>query len=205
MTHQHKTIPPKRTPRTRRRRFGRPERSLAAAACLSALVVLGVALAISLTKLAIPTSALHNFFELAFVNGQVSPQSPLYQDWWAQNTREDILFTSPFSLFCGGLALPFLAPRSAGRARVLRAAVAVPAVVSLGYLLLFWGSVLGAVGGHLQPGVVDTQLVLTQAGVSLTDIAVFVLGAFLGLLRRGARPKIDADGPPPAEARAATR
>lgn len=205
MPHQHKTLPPKRTPRTRHRRFARPERSLLAAACLSALVFLGMALLIGLIELALPTSALHNFYELAFVNGQVNPQSPIYQDTLDQVKRTDLLFATPFSLFCGGLSFPFLAPRSAARPRVLRASALVAAAITIGYLLLFWGSVLDAMHGRLQPGMLDAQTVLTQTAFGLAGIAAFVLGVFLGLLGRSARRSPDADNPPSVNASAAPR
>lgn len=199
MPHQHKTLPPKRTPRAHRRRFARPERSFFAAACLSALVFLGVALLIGLIELALPTSALHNYYELVFVNGVVSSQSPIYQEMLAGVKRTDLLFVTPFSLFCGGLAFPFLAPRSATRPRVLRASVLVVAAITVGYLLLFWGSVLDFMHGRLQPGMVDAQTVLTQTAFGLAGIAAFVLGVFLGLRRRRAP---DADAPPSVNASA---
>jgi len=186
-------------PQRKPRRF-RPERSLATAAWLGAATVLAVALAVYAIKFAIPTSALHNFLELVVVNRQVSPQSPIYQDLLAQNVREDTLFTSPFSLFCGGLALALLAPPRAERARVLRAAVAVPVAILLVCLCVYWGSALTLSHGRLPPGLIDRRLVLTQTVVWLADIAAFLAGAFLGLLWRRARRRPGADGQAPEDA-----
>lgn len=188
---QRKTASARKT-KHRPRRFQLPERSLAAAATWSALVFLGMSLLIGLVLLFIPTSALHNVYELVFVNGIVRPDNPMLQGYLDEVRREDALFVQPSALFCGGLTLGALAPRRAGRSRVLWTAALVPTVIGLACLAIVWLPVLVHRHGHLPPGMVDERLVLTQTATSLGGIAAFVLGTLLGLLWRDRRRKPDA-------------
>ncbi len=206
MAHQHKTIPPKRTPRAgRKRRFGRPERSLATAGWLGALTVVAVAVVILLVELMIPNSTVRNFCEMVFINQQVSPQSDIYQTYIAEVDRQDDLFVFPTSLFIGGLIMGRLAPGRASRRRALGAAALVALAVILACLSMVWVPTLKASQGRLPEGF-DRVYALTLVACVASWTATFVIGAFCGLLWRSARRRSDAGGPPPtpAEASAAT-
>lgn len=195
---QHKTIESRRPPRSRRRRFARPERSLAAAAWLGVLTVLVVAVIIFLVELLIPTSTVRNFCELVFVNGQVSPLSPIYQQYMNDIERQDDLIVFPISLFIGGLVMGRLAPSRARRGRVLGTAAWVALAVILAALGMVWVPTLVSSHGRLPQGA-DTPYVLTLVAVMAFWAITFLAGAFGGLLWRNSR-RPDAGVTPPAAA-----
>ena len=94
----------------RERRQRRQERSVSAAAGWSVFVVFLAVVVIAWVEVSTPGSSLRDFWQLVFVNGQVSTISPLYQRFYGDLVRQDIFLVTPVSLLLGGLAFGRLCP-----------------------------------------------------------------------------------------------
>lgn len=182
--------------RTDARRQRQREQSAALAAGFSVLTIFLVATLTFLILLNLPGTPVRNFWLLLTVNGQVSPNSQLYRDLFAQIERQEALFVTPFCLLIGGLALGRLMPKRIPRLRLLRTAGIVTVGVVLACILFRWGLILYGQQGHLRAGELDTQVALTQTACSLGWIIAYLIGTWVGVLWRDAGHRNDADQPP---------
>ncbi len=191
------TTSPKRPRRQRAASRLRRERTLFAAALWSAGVTVLVALGIFVAQWTTPGTALRNLIDLELYNRAVRPDNPLMARFLTQVQTQEALYFTPLTMLCGGLALGCLAPRAAGKRRVLGAALKVGLTVLALCLLTSWGESLYAQGWHLRPHEIDRELLLVQGGLLLGWTAVYLLGTLLGLWARDRKQPVAAHAPPP--------
>ena len=163
--------------------------------------------------MAIPTSALHNFFELCLHNPSATlPFSQLYQDWSEKIQTEEALLVTPLSLLCGGLTLGWLSPRYASRKRVLVSGAAMAFGLLIVCLAFAWGNAIhetnvlaNSQGGLVARLAAPVSYIVRQTLCVLAWTAVCVLGAFLGLRLRDRRPPVSAGNDSAPKLRAVPR
>lgn len=160
--------------------------TLGQAATRGALVTTATAVAAFVALILTPNSALRQFWDLASNSVPVSSGSPLRAQIMDAIQREDALLVFPLALLCGGLTVGRLAPHARKMRTVMKAGIGMGAGMVLSVLGIEWGGKLAAQGGHLLPGQVDRQLVLTLLACALGWIACSALGTRLGLFWRNA-------------------
>lgn len=184
------------------------EKPLGAALALGLAATLVVSTLIILIQFLDPHSALHNFVLLVHYNASATlPLDPLYQKWYEQLSKEDVLYVSTFSLFCGGLVLGWLAPSYETRRRVLLAGTGLGLGLPLICLAFLWvggvmsQNLMNAHEGGEQVGIAaPPSLILAQAGFVLLWAACCVLGTLLGRWLRERSRSARQSGSPTASA-----
>jgi MFS family permease len=176
------------------------ERPLGTAIGWGVAATLGMALLIFAVLMAMPGSAVHNFFDLCLHNPSATlPFSQLYQDWSAKIQVEEALLVTPLSLLCGGLTLGRLAPRYASRRRVLLSG----AMMAFGILVLClafdWVNAVhetnllaDSQGGMVARLSAPVSYIVRQTLWVAAWTAVCVLGAALGQRLRDRRLPVSA-------------
>lgn len=179
------------TARTRRReRLQRHrERSPGLAVFLSVLTAICVCLLIFIIEINTPTNPLRNLFRL-MAYGQITVSNPLYQHLLAQVERQDLLFATPFSLFCAGIVLGRLTPRRIANARLIRIAAMVGGGVILACIVFRWGLILIGQHGRLQAGELDLEMVKIQIAFLIGWLIVCLVGVLIGATWRNLRKRV---------------
>ena len=177
-----------------RGRAKKRETPLGIAVAWGLATTLAVAILIVAVQFLEPRSALREFYLLVHYNSSATlPLSPLYQEWYEEISKEDVV-GSAFSLLCGGLAVGWLAPSYASRRRVLLAGLGLGFGVPLACLAFLWiGGVVEQNALNVQQGgqqvkiVAPASLIVAQAFFVVVWAGLCVLGAGAGLALRARR------------------
>lgn len=153
---------------------------------LSAVTAICVCILIFVIDLNTPTNPLRNLFRL-LAYGQTSLSSPLYQSLKAQVEREDLLFVTPFSLFCAGIVLGRLTPRRITNLRLIRIAASVGLGVMFVCIAFRWGLILYGQHGHLTAGEFNMEIVKMQALFLVGWLIAYLIGVLIGVFWRKLR------------------
>ena len=158
------------------------------AIALGLATTLGIAILITVVQFLDPHSALHNFALLVHYNTSATlPLDPLYQKWYEELSKEDVLYVSTCSLLCGGFVIGWLAPSYETQRRVLLAGTGLGFGLPLVCLAFLWvggiitQNTLNAHEGGQQVGIAaPPSLILTQAAFVLLWAVSCILGAWAG-------------------------
>ncbi len=160
---------------------------------LGLAATLGVGLVILFVQLLIPSSTLHHLYRL--IQGASSATlrgGRLFQEWSEDVQEQEALFSTPFSLLCGGLVLGRFAPHYASYKRVLIAGALMAFGIIAVSLAFVWPAAViqqekmntdqGGMTWHISATL--DNLIVRQILWALAWIAVCVLGTWLGLRLR---------------------
>lgn len=174
------------------RRGKKREQPLGAAIALGLAATLLAIIVIAVASVLIPGTAAHQWYSLVeHIHSATLPLDPLYQDWLEKITEEEVLFATPLSLLCGGLALGWLAPSYVERRRVLISGALMGFGLVAASVAFEWVVGLASQNAlnHIEGGqqvnlTAPPELIVKQIVVAVFWTAICVLGTWLGLRGR---------------------